>query len=115
MSSRVLAEDCGQSYHYYAKNYAIVNKEFQGVFTKVAQQTGDDGAASLWDATSGVNLMTIPLDSAGAGSVAFSPGGDQLAVGAVSGVYVLILPVDEVVALAKSRLTRTLTLEECKK
>jgi hypothetical protein len=30
-------------------------------------------------------------------------------------VYVFVLPVNEVVAMAKSRLTRTLTLEECQK
>ncbi len=82
---------------------------------KQLASTGDDGAASLWDATSGENLVTIPADSAGAGSVAFSPDGKRLAVGAVSGVYVFVLPVDEVVAMAKSRLTRSLTLEECQK
>jgi uncharacterized protein with WD repeat len=62
-----------------------------------------------------VNLVTLPVDSAGAGSVAFSPDGKRLAVGAISGVYVFVLPIDEVVAMAKSRLTRTLTLDECQK
>ena len=45
--------------------------------------------------------------------VSFSPDGKRLAVGAVSGVYVFVLPIEDVVALAKSRLTRTLTTEEC--
>jgi WD40 repeat protein len=82
---------------------------------KQIASTGDDGAASIWDATSGANLVTLPVDSAGAGSVAFSPDGKRLAVGAISGVYVFVLPADEVVAMAKSRLTRTLTLDECQK
>jgi len=66
----------------------------------------------VWDAASGVNLLTLPVESI-AGSVSFSPDGKRLAVGAVPGVYIFVLPIDELVALAKSRLTRTLTTEEC--
>ena len=72
-----------------------------------------DGTARVWDTTTGVNLLTLPVDSGGAGGVSFSPGGKRLAVGGASGIYVFVLPVDELIALAKSHLTRTLTLEEC--
>jgi WD40 repeat protein/class 3 adenylate cyclase len=73
-----------------------------------------DGTAKVWDATTGENLLTLPVDSRGAGGVSFSPDGKRLAVGGASGIYVFVLPIDEVVALAKSHLTRSLTPEECK-
>lgn len=72
-----------------------------------------DGTAGIWDAATGANLLSLPVDNRGAGGVAFSPDGKRLVVGGRSGVYVFVLPIDEVVALAKSRLTRTLTTEEC--
>ena len=72
-----------------------------------------DGTAKVWDATTGENLLTLPVDSRGAGGVSFSPDGKRLAVGGASGIYVFVLPIDEVVALAKSRVTRSLTTEEC--
>ena len=68
-----------------------------------------DGTVRLWDATTGVNLLTLPL----LGGISFSPDGKRLAVGTESGVYVFVLPIDELVALAKSRVTRPLTTEEC--
>jgi WD40 repeat protein/transcriptional regulator with XRE-family HTH domain/energy-coupling factor transporter ATP-binding protein EcfA2 len=72
-----------------------------------------DGTVKVWNATTGVNLLTLPVESRGAGGVSFSPDGKRLAVGAVSGVYVFVLPIDDVVELARSRLTRSLTAEEC--
>jgi len=72
-----------------------------------------DGTAKIWDATTGTNLLTLPVDVHGAGDVVFSPDGKRLAVGAVSGIYVFVLPIDDVVELAKSQLTRSLTDEEC--
>jgi WD40 repeat protein len=72
-----------------------------------------DGTAKVWDATTGLNLLSLPVDSRGVGGVSFSPDGKRLAAGGASGIYVFVLPIDEVVALAKSRLTRELTTEEC--
>lgn len=72
-----------------------------------------DGTAKVWDVATGMNLLTLPVDSHGAGDVAFSPDGKRLAVGAVPGIYVFILPSDDVVELAKSQLTRSLTDKEC--
>jgi len=74
-----------------------------------------DGTAQMWNTATGANLWSLPVDSGGAGGVAFSPVGKRLAVGGRLGVYVLVLPIDELVALAESRLTRTLTTEECQK
>jgi len=48
-------------------------------------------------------------------AVAFSPDGEYLAVGAGTGIQIFILPVEDLVALTKSRVTRSLTAEECQK
>ena len=72
----------------------------------------EDGTARVWDSNTGVNILNIPIGNI-AGDVSFSPDGKRLAVGGVSGVYVFVLPADELVALAKSRVTRELTTEEC--
>ena len=72
-----------------------------------------DGTAKVWDATTGLNLLTLPVDSRGAGGVSFSPDGKRLAVGGASGISIFVLPIDEVLTLAKSHLTRSLTIEEC--
>jgi WD40 repeat protein/serine/threonine protein kinase/DNA-binding XRE family transcriptional regulator len=82
---------------------------------KFIATANDDGTARVWDAITGVNLLTLPVESTGAGDVSFSPDGKRLAVGGASGIYVFVLPIDEAVALARSRLTRALTIEECQK
>jgi WD40 repeat protein len=73
-----------------------------------------DGTARLWDVTSGVNLLTLYVDSDGASAVSFSPDGKRLAVGGKSGISIFYLQIQDVIALAKSRVTRTLTKEECR-
>ncbi len=78
----------------------------------IATASGD-GTARLWDAASGLNLLTLPFDSGGGGSVAFSLDGKQLAVGGRSGISIFYLQIEDVIALAQSRVTRTLTTEEC--
>ncbi len=76
---------------------------------------GADGSARLWDVTSGANLLTLYVDSDGASAVSFSPDGKRLAVGGKSGISIFYLQIQDVIALAKSRVTRTLTKEECQK
>ncbi|MDQ3007620.1 MAG: WD40 repeat domain-containing protein [Chloroflexota bacterium] len=80
---------------------------------KLIATVAKDGTARVWDATTGENLLTLLVDTQGLGGVSFSPNGKRLAVGGYSGIYVFILPIDEVVELAKSRVTRSLTTEEC--
>jgi WD40 repeat protein len=72
-----------------------------------------DGMARVWGLSTGENLLTLPVDSKDAGGVSFSPDGKRLAVEAYSGVYIFSLPIEDVIALGKSRLTRSLTTEEC--
>ena len=72
-----------------------------------------DTTIKLWDVTTGEELLTLP----GIGSVAFSPDGTRLAtVDADSNsVNIYTLKIEDLVALAQSRLTRTWTLDECRK
>jgi WD40 repeat protein len=67
----------------------------------------------VWDTTTGVNILTLNVDPQGTGGAEFSPDGKYLAIGGKSGIYIFSLPIQDVIALAKSRVTRTLTLEEC--
>lgn len=68
-----------------------------------------DGTTRVWNATTGENVILLPTY----GFVSFLPDGKRLAIGNASGEYIFVLPIDDLVALAKSRLTRTLTTEEC--
>jgi basic membrane protein A len=54
-------------------------------------------------------------DGSGLEEVAFSPDGTRLATGSNRSVHLYILQIDELIALAKTRLTRGLTSEECQK
>lgn len=75
----------------------------------------DDGAAKIWDLTTGQALLNLVEPGSGIYSVAFSPDGTRLATGSRDGtVRLYVLPLEELVSLAHSRLTRTWTTEECR-
>jgi WD40 repeat protein/basic membrane lipoprotein Med (substrate-binding protein (PBP1-ABC) superfamily) len=75
----------------------------------------DDGTTKLWDVSTGEDLLTFFGDGSSLNDVLFSPDGKLLATGGDSGVRVYLLQVDDLIALAKTRVTRRLTTEECKK
>jgi WD40 repeat protein/ABC-type branched-subunit amino acid transport system substrate-binding protein len=78
---------------------------------------GRDGTARLWDSQSGREELTLAqLDVAGGvDSLAFSPDGRQLVVRGDLAVRTYALPIEDVMALARSRLTRTWTNEDCQR
>ncbi len=77
-----------------------------------------DNTAKIWDVETGQELLTLPGSGGGTYGVAFSPlnGGSQLAVASNDGVVrIFLLQVDDLLALAQSRTTRSFTVAECQK
>jgi WD40 repeat protein/transcriptional regulator with XRE-family HTH domain len=83
--------------------------------TRIATASADK-TAKLWDAVSGEDRLTLYGHTAVVGGVAFSPDGSRLATFSDdSTARVYVLPLEELVALAQSRVARSLTTEECRK
>ena len=77
-----------------------------------------DNTAKIWDVATGQELLTLPGSEGAVYGVAFSPldGGAHLAVASNDGVVrVFLLRIDELLALAQTRVTRSFTTAECKK
>jgi WD40 repeat protein/serine/threonine protein kinase/DNA-binding SARP family transcriptional activator len=69
----------------------------------------------IWDAATGQPLYTLPGHTRVITDLAFSPDSAYLASSSADGtVRIYVLPIDDLMALARSRLTRTLTDEECR-
>jgi WD40 repeat protein len=74
----------------------------------------EDGTARVWDAETGQPLLTLTGHTLGILDIAISPDGKHLVTSSLDGsIRFYVLPVDELIALAQSRLTRSLTNEEC--
>jgi WD40 repeat protein/DNA-binding SARP family transcriptional activator len=77
---------------------------------------GLDGTVRLWDAASGQEVLNLALHTAGVLTASFSPDGTRLVSGSWDGtVRVYALRLEELVALAHQRLTRSLTEDECRR
>ena len=78
----------------------------------IASASGDK-TAKVWDTQTGKQYLTLHAPY-GLTSVAFSPDGSQLAVASRDGIArIYLLRIEELIALARQRITRTLTNEEC--
>jgi WD40 repeat protein len=70
-----------------------------------------DETVKIWDET-GTELLTLPVRMPG--MISFDPTGTRLAVPSVDGaVRIYVLPVDELLEMTRSRLTRSFTAAEC--
>jgi WD40 repeat protein/DNA-binding SARP family transcriptional activator len=76
---------------------------------------GREGVTRVWDAATGQDLLTLtgPGPEEGISGLAFSPDGHHLATGGDYAVRIYELRLDDLVALARSRVTRNLTRDEC--
>lgn len=74
---------------------------------------GRDGGVKLWDASTGLEVLALPAGDAALTGVAFSPDGRRLIVSGEDGARGYLLHVDDLAALARTRVTRPLSVEEC--
>jgi WD40 repeat protein len=75
-----------------------------------------DNTVRLWDTASGQELLNLALHTNSVTGVSFSPDGTRLASSSVDGtVRFYTLRLEELVALAQERVTRSLTDEECRR
>ena len=82
---------------------------------KQVATTGDDTTTRLWDAATGELLLTLRGPTFAVHRVAFSPDGRRLATASGDGnVRIYMLPLDELVGVARRRLTRSWTPAECR-
>jgi WD40 repeat protein len=77
----------------------------------------EDNTARIWNVTTGEELLTLPGSSGGVTGVAFTSTGDEtelVVAGADGLVRTFLLQTNDLLALARSRVTRSLRIEECK-
>jgi WD40 repeat protein len=75
-----------------------------------------DRLAKVWDVATGEELFSLYGNQANVFGVSFSPDGTRLATaGADGSLRTYTLPLDELISLAGSRLSRRLTPDECRK
>ncbi|MBI5651807.1 MAG: PD40 domain-containing protein [Chloroflexi bacterium] len=81
--------------------------------------SSSDTTVKVWDVSPTRNRSQEPLtfygNSASVYRAVFSPDGKRLATAATDGARVYALPIQDIIAIAKSRLTRTWTPDECQK
>jgi WD40 repeat protein len=73
-----------------------------------------DNTARLWDLSTGREALVLTGQTLGLTDLAFSSDGTRLATSSNDGtVRVYVLPMQELIDLARSRLTRTWREDEC--
>jgi WD40 repeat protein len=76
---------------------------------------GEHSTAQLWNIATGERLLTLTGHTFALTGVTFSPAGDLLTTSSADGtVRVYVLPVAELLTVARARLTRTWSSAECR-
>jgi WD40 repeat protein len=88
---------------------AVFNRDGRMVAT-----ASRDGTAKIWESATGTNLLTLYGGNEGAGGLNFNPDGTRLAVSADDATRVHVVRMEDLLALASARLTRSWTDDECR-
>lgn len=82
---------------------------------RTAATAGLDGTVRLWDTGTWSQQYVLPAHDGAVTDVAFSPDGERLVTAGDDGLArIWALDVDDLVSIAESRLTRSLTDDECR-
>ena len=96
-------------------NRAVFAASFMPDGSRLATASGD-GTVKIWDAKNGKELLTLFGHTGRVFSLAISPDGTRLATAGQDGISrVYLLNLEDLVKLARTRVTRSLTAEECQK
>lgn len=94
---------------------SVLRLAFSADGSRIATASAD-GTAKVWDAASGEEILTLYGHSQAVNGVAFSPDGTRLFTSSEDGtVRAYLLRIQDLIPLARSRLTRTWTPAECVK
>jgi WD40 repeat protein len=75
---------------------------------------GYDGTLRVWNVHSGTQVQTLYGDGGGFWTLAYTPNGKRLVAATDSGtIRTYLLDINELIALARAGLTRTLSKQEC--
>jgi len=114
--TRVWDSDSGKLLNILSGHMATVNMiSFSQDGTRLAT-TSNDGTAKIWNVSTGEELLTLTGHTGAVIGASFSPDGKHLITAGTDMTFrIYTLQVNEIVDMTISRLTRTLTIEECKK
>jgi WD40 repeat protein len=83
---------------------------------KLLTSSSKDNTVKVWDMDTGKELTTLYGQTGGLGGHAFSPDGKHIATTGGDGtVFVYVVSNKDLIDLARSRVTRSLTTQECQK
>lgn len=91
----------------------LISVAFSSNGTRLATASSNS-VATVWDAATGQELLVLsdcaPHELSG---IAFSPNGKKLAMSGEGAIQIFLVNIEDLVALAESRLTRWFTRDEC--
>ncbi len=115
-TARVLETATGQGLlMLFTETNSVARAVFNADGTRIATAS-DDGTAKVWDAATGEELLTLYGHTQRLNGVAFSLDGSRLITSSEDGtVQTYLLRIQDLIRLARSRLTRSWTSGECEK